>query len=146
MSENHGVSRVVPAEAFRRFMQLFIIIQFAGKHGNSAVLQQILKMIPLLKGEEHVRPNHQGQPRTRVHLLQFTHGIVCIALAVSQDLQIRNLNTPAFCKGESAEFQTFFGRRTSVLHHFVGRLAVRHNQKPVRMQFLQYRLDCRAVS
>ena len=55
--------RVIGApEVLRCLLQLRLVAEISRQGGDPAVGKQILEVVPLLEGEDHVRPHDQGQP------------------------------------------------------------------------------------
>ena len=99
--------------------------------------KQVLEVVPLLEGEDHVRPHDQGQPCTRIPLLKLQDRVVGVTLPVSLELQGRHFHAIEIAEGHFAEFQTLLRRRAPLFHFLVRRFMIGHDQKQIRVQRIQ---------
>ena len=104
--------------------------------------QNLLRFVPGLDGEEHVRAHQQPQLVLRVPLLQLGQGVGGIAPTRPLQLQIQYLDPvpqAQLLPRQAGHLKPLFRSGAARWQRLVGWLPVRDQQQQVQLQQLEYR-------
>ena len=112
-----------------------------GRYTDKA--QDLLRLMPVLQRQEHIRPHQQPQLILRVLLAQSAEGICRVALPLPPHLHIQHLcGTGQLRRGQRGHLQTLGGIGAALRQCLMRRDAGGDQQQKVQSQLLRRRL-CR---
>ena len=122
--------------------QLLRVRLRSAEGGNPRQGQNLLRFVPGLDGEEHVRAHQQPQLVLRVPLLQLGQGVGGIAPPRPLQLQIQYLDPvpqAQLLPRQAGHLKPLFRSGAARWQRLVGWLPVRDQQQQVQLQQLEYR-------
>ena len=139
VQQGHG-GAVLPPQLFRVRLDRGQLVLLARQHRQLALREQVLEAVPVLKAQEHIRPQQEEERAVGIPLPQGGDGIRAVTAAPAPERQIRHLDTRHVPERKAAERKPRLEIGAPLLQLLMRRHGVRRHEEEVRAQLLAHGL------